>query len=125
MKQRQAIISHKCPRCRTGSLFVHPAFSLGFGKMHKNCPHCGLKYEIEPGFFWGSMYFNYAFSVVIGLTSGVIVYQLTKETDYWIWAILATVGMLLLILSPFIFRYSRTLMLYMFSSIRYQPELGK
>jgi hypothetical protein len=34
--------------------------------MHATCPHCGLRFEREPGFFLGSIYINY------GLTSLIV-----------------------------------------------------
>lgn len=30
--------------------------------MNRNCSECGLKYELETGFYWGSMYVSYALS---------------------------------------------------------------
>ena len=51
----------RCPYCGQGPLFE------GLLTMRKSCPHCGLVYEREPGFFLGSIYFNY------GLTALVVV----------------------------------------------------
>ena len=31
--------------------------------MHQNCPVCGLKFEREPGYFLGAMYFSYMLSI--------------------------------------------------------------
>ena len=36
------------------------------GLNHKNCSHCNLKYEIEPGFFYGAMYVSYALAIGLG-----------------------------------------------------------
>ena len=33
--------------------------------MRKECPHCGLHYEREPGFFLGSIYFNYGLTALL------------------------------------------------------------
>lgn len=33
--------------------------------MHAHCPHCGLKFEREPGFFLGSIYVNYGLTALI------------------------------------------------------------
>ena len=51
----------RCPLCGQGKLFD------GLLKMRASCSHCGLKFEREPGFFLGSIYFNY------GLTALVVV----------------------------------------------------
>ena len=50
----------RCPYCGQGRQFS------GL-RMLQQCPNCGLKYEREPGFFLGSIYFNY------GLTALVVV----------------------------------------------------
>jgi hypothetical protein len=34
--------------------------------MHESCDHCGLRYQREPGYFLGSIYFNY------GLTAPIV-----------------------------------------------------
>ena len=31
--------------------------------MHPNCPVCGLKFQREPGYFVGAMYFSYLLSI--------------------------------------------------------------
>jgi uncharacterized protein (DUF983 family) len=36
-------------------------------KMHENCRHCGLKYQVEPSFFYGAMYVSYGLTVLIGI----------------------------------------------------------
>ncbi len=35
--------------------------------MNDNCPHCGLKFEREQGYFIGAMYVNYAATVLIAV----------------------------------------------------------
>ena len=49
----------RCAFCGQGRLF-----ESWFG-MHKNCPHCGVKFEREAGFFLGSIYFNYGLTALI------------------------------------------------------------
>ena len=34
--------------------------------MHEGCTSCDLKYEREPGFFLGAIYFNYGLTSVVG-----------------------------------------------------------
>ena len=41
-----------------------------------NCPQCGLKYKIEPSFYYGSMYVSYA----VGVAVAVAVYVLIRLT---------------------------------------------
>ena len=65
-----AIVRHKCPRCHEGDLWQNRLWFAGAQalltkadySMHENCAVCGLKYDMEPGFWWGAMYMGYAFS---------------------------------------------------------------
>jgi uncharacterized protein (DUF983 family) len=58
----QSIARQRCPRCRQGPIFRAPLWR-GFLAMHERCAVCGLKYEREPGYFLGAMYFSYALSI--------------------------------------------------------------
>lgn len=55
-----SIFNFKCPRCNQGDLF--PTRTFSFSKpfdMHGRCPKCQQKYELEPGFYYGSMFISY------------------------------------------------------------------
>ncbi len=52
------ILSMHCPECRRGKVFANL-----FLKMNPTCPVCGLKFEREPGYFLGAMYFSYAMAI--------------------------------------------------------------
>ena len=61
-----SILNNKCPQCQEGDFFYsHPYDIKQLGKKHINCPKCDLKYEREPGFFYGSMYVSYAIGVAV------------------------------------------------------------
>jgi len=49
----------RCPLCGQGRLF------RGWLTMHRHCPHCGVTFEREPGFFLGSIYINYGLTALI------------------------------------------------------------
>lgn len=63
-----SILFQKCPRCHEGELWKLrfwaslPDLIKGKYNMHERCSHCDLKYEQEPGFWWGAMYIGYALS---------------------------------------------------------------
>lgn len=58
----KALSECRCPQCREGMMFMHPGWQLHKAtRMHETCPHCGLKFEIEPGFFLGSHVFQLCF----------------------------------------------------------------
>lgn len=55
-----SIFGMKCPRCHEGDLFETGSFS--FSKpfdMPENCPKCGQKYFLGPGFYYGAMFISY------------------------------------------------------------------
>lgn len=69
-----SILFNKCPKCHEGDFMkeknmfkLHKAF-----KMNESCSVCGLKYMIEPSFFYGAMYVNYALTVGIGIITFII-----------------------------------------------------
>jgi len=115
--------SLKCPHCHKGRVFKNPTFSLGFMKMHEHCPVCGQQYEIEPGFFWGSMYVSYFITVfIVGIA---VLLDFMLVTDPPILQTMSVIIVSLIILTPLTYRYSRMVMLYYFASIKYDPKAGR
>ena len=115
-----AILKCKCPRCRQGEVFTHAASNIRkFDNMHGQCPVCSLHYEVEVGLFYGVMYISYGISVNIVLLVGVLLYYLASDPPTWVY--LSVVAGIIFVITPFLFRYSRILMLYFFSGIRYNP----
>ncbi len=55
-----SVVAMKCPRCHEGDLYKTPTFSFKKSfEMYDVCPHCGQKYVLEPGFYYGSMFISY------------------------------------------------------------------
>jgi uncharacterized protein (DUF983 family) len=118
----------KCPRCHQGNIFQTSAFNLAkFSKTNERCPVCHLKFEKEPGFFVGAMYFSYAVSVAIFIAVGIGLvilsntFQFEAATSTYIISII-TISLLLM---PLNFRYSRIMMLYFFGGeeAKYNPSI--
>ena len=105
-----AVINAKCPRCRQGDMFNGPVYSFKSQQMHENCPHCGLFFEREPGYFYVAMFVSYALFVAEMITTAVAIHVLTGSDNPWLYVgIIMGAGVLL---SPFNFRYSRVVLLY-------------
>lgn len=119
MKKSLAILSMKCPRCYEGPLFnnrsIFPLRHLH--QMPDHCDGCGLKFNPEPGFYTGAMYVSYALNIGLFILSFFALYIGLQVSIY---TFLAIYGMSILLLSPFSFRYSRTLFLHLFYS--YKPR---
>lgn len=116
----QAIAEARCPRCGEGKMFSHSVLSpTNFDKMNSNCSHCGLRYEVEPGFFIGSMYVSYVITVGMMLVTGFLLYNFAGDPPTWVYV--SSVIALILLGMPIIFRMSRVLYTYMFSGVSYEP----
>ncbi len=107
--------TNKCPRCLGGKMFENDnPYVLKNGiKMNETCSACGLKYEREPGFFYGAMYVSYA------LLSGVFIFWyvldslwLNLRTSY----LLTIIVLSILLLFPLAYRWSRSIWLNFFVS---------
>ncbi|MGB3779076.1 MAG: DUF983 domain-containing protein [Tunicatimonas sp.] len=110
-----SILALKCPRCRQGDLFTHKPYQLSkFLKMPEECDCCHLRFEREPGFFYGAMYVSYAFQVAIVISVFVALQVLYPEADTWVYVVGVT-GLILL-LFPLIIRLSRSIWIYFFIS---------
>jgi uncharacterized protein (DUF983 family) len=114
-----SIITCKCPRCRTGRVFPSSALNpLEFSKTYDNCPHCSLKFEHETGFFWASMYISYGFNTLLMIIFGA----LAINAEWSFTKILSYLIPIVLLLTPFLFRYSRILLLYTVSPFRHYEK---
>lgn len=120
-----AILKCKCPQCQSGKLFNFPFYNLNkFMEMDSHCKVCNLKYEVEPGFFWGAMYVSYALTVGLMLVLGGFIFWVTAgKASFWAYTIPIVASLILS--SPLTFRYARVLMLYLFSPVRFNPALAK
>jgi len=102
----------KCPRCREGDMFVNknPWNLKKTMKMNKECPVCGQPLDIEVGFYFGSSYVSYAFTVAFSVATFVAWWVLVGFSLYdnrvWYW--LALNGFLLITLQPYFMRLART-----------------
>jgi hypothetical protein len=69
--------------------------------MHKNCPHCGVSFEREPGFFLGSIYINYGLTVlIISIAYPVMLFQYQVPERYLLTGALAFAVLFPLLLFP-------------------------
>jgi len=118
----QAVSEGRCPRCRKGKIFSRPFYSLrGFDDMYEFCPHCGLKYEVEPGYFYGAMFVSYAISGGVALVLGFLLFYLAEDPGGWVYV--AVIAPAMVLIAPVNFRFSRVLWLHYVAGIKYQPGL--
>jgi uncharacterized protein (DUF983 family) len=114
-----SILTGTCPKCQNETMYVdkNPYNLRKVLKMNENCSHCGLKYQLEPSFFYGAMYVSYGLNVAIGIAAFIIAFVFLKldiKTSFI--SIIAA----LILLYPLVLRWSRNIYINMFVS--YEPD---
>lgn len=113
-----SVINLCCPRCHEGKVFISKrTFHPKFDKMYANCLHCGLKFERETGFFYGSMYVAYGLSIALSVIVFVAFYAFI---DLPLWWYLVINSIALLIMVPINFRVARMIWINFF--VKYEPN---
>src|SRR5262245_29145485 len=94
----------RCPACGQGRTF------RGMFSMHERCDHCGLKFLREPGYFLGSIYFNYGLTTLIVMVTYLTLFLTTEiSPELLLWGLAA-----FCVLFPlWFFRHARALWLGM------------
>src|ERR1700712_1979770 len=118
-----SMITMRCPRCRRGDMFkdgnAYKKLSLAhIFDMHEQCPVCGQKFDLEPGFWYGTGYVSYALMVALSATTFVAWWVLigisTDDNRIFYWLILNAI--LIVVLQPWFMRLSRVIYLNFFVS---------
>lgn len=119
-----SILKRKCPKCREGEMYTQKGFFplQKIMDMPEHCPKCGQKYELEPGFWYGTGYMSYALSVgsIITITTLYFLLGHFSWKDNSIYKLIGLIIGSMIVLQPFIMRYSRVLYLYFF--VRYDKN---
>jgi len=122
-----SILTMKCPRCRRGNMFTDSNAYRRLSLKHifdmpEHCPVCAQKYDMEPGFWYGTGYVSYALAVAISVSSFVAWWVLigisTDDNRIFYWLIFNAV--LLLVLQPWLMRLSRVIYIRFF--VPYDPN---
>lgn len=117
----QALITCKCPRCRKGNMFTNSTFSIKYGRRaNVHCPVCNLRFEREPGFYEGGMYFNYALNVAILVASGIATYVLLGDPNQWVY--FGVSASMVVLLVSFTSRLSKSMMLHFVGGVDFEPD---
>jgi uncharacterized protein (DUF983 family) len=114
-----SILTGSCPKCQNESMYVdkNPLHLGNVLKMNENCSHCGLKYQIEPSFFYGAMYVSYGLNVAVGIAAFIISHVFIGLN--LVNSFIAIIGTLVLTF-PLVLRWARNIYINMF--ISYDPN---
>lgn len=98
-----ALLRLRCPVCLQGKLF-RSLFS-----MHELCPHCGVPYEREPGYYLNSMFIAYTVGFLVLVPSALLL-------AWWYVSVLTftiVIAIETIVIWPIIFRYSRAIWVHL------------
>lgn len=129
-----SMLTMRCPRCRRGDMFKH---SNAYKKlklsyildMYDSCPVCHQKFDLEPGFWYGTGYVSYfllfLFSVITFIAWWIIIGISYDDNRVLYWLLVN--GVLIVILQPWFMRFSRVVYLNFFVkyNANYKEEEGK
>ena len=85
--------------------------------MNESCSCCGMKYEKEPGYFYGAMYVSYALVVGWFVLTFIIDSFIVKSQT---WQYLTFFVSTIIVMMPLTFRTSRLIWLNLF--VKYDPS---
>ncbi|MFT0714456.1 DUF983 domain-containing protein [Flagellimonas lutimaris] len=117
-----SILTGNCPRCQEESMYEksNPYALSKIFSMNERCSHCGLKYKIEPSFFYGAMYVSYGVGIAFAVAAFVISFLFIGTT--LLTTFISIVGTLIVFM-PIIVRLSRNIWINFF--VKYDPNAVK
>jgi len=125
-----SMLTLRCPRCRRGDMFKdnNPYKKLKLSHifdMYDTCPVCGQKFDLEPGFYYGTGYISYGllvlFSAITFLAWWAIIGISTEDNRVLYWLVFN--GFLIVLLQPWFMRFSRLVYLNFF--VKYNENYDK
>ena len=117
-----SILTGTCPRCQNEQMYLNknPYVISETMKMHDHCGHCGLRYKMEPNFFFGAMYVSYGLAVMVSIIIFIIAMFVFKQ-NMSVAFISIIVG--LIVFMPWITRLSRNIYINLF--VNYKKDAAK
>ncbi|MFQ3173409.1 MAG: hypothetical protein ACI9WT_001068 [Flavobacterium sp.] len=117
-----SILTGTCPKCQKESMYLdsNPLHIGNVLKMNEKCSHCGLKYQLEPSFFYGAMYVSYGLNVAVGIAAFIVSYLIFNSS---LKMAFISIIVSIILLFPFIIRWARNIYINMFVS--YDPDFKK
>ncbi|RQO30607.1 DUF983 domain-containing protein [Taibaiella sp. KBW10] len=113
-----SVLQCKCPHCGKGKMFTHTnPYNLKYTlDMPKYCNVCGVDFEPEPGFYFGTGYVSYGLSIALTFASIIVAFLFfglsLKDNSLYYW--IASNAALLILIQPVMMRLSRSIWLWFF-----------
>ncbi len=110
-----SILFGACPKCHEESMYINknPYIINDVIKMKSKCSHCNTKYEIEPSFFYGSMYVSYGVGIAFAVAAFILSFVVFETS-----LVVAFIAIILTLVAfmPVIMRWSRNIWINLFIS---------
>ena len=127
-----SILTMKCPRCRKGPMFTdsnaYRKLSLKhIFEMPDTCPVCRQKYDLEPGFWYGTGYVSYALAVAVSMTTFVawlVLIGVSVDDNRIFWWLGFNI-LFLVVIQPWLMRLSRVIYMRFFVKYDENYEITK
>jgi uncharacterized protein (DUF983 family) len=113
MNRLAAIARRRCSHCQEGQVF------RSFLHMHQNCPHCGVRFEREQGYWMMSIFVGYVIYFAILGPISLLLYLQGRP----LLTILAIMGGIIVLLAVPIFIYARVIWLHVDELLDPRPEI--
>jgi len=78
--------------------------------MNEDCPHCGLHFERESGYFIGAMYASYTIGVALVLPVALLLVLVAQMDLLWVMVVMFAQ---VLVTMPLAYRWSRIFWLHL------------
>lgn len=117
----KSLLNGLCPQCRVGRVFYGCPYAIRKRRINEVCPHCGFRFEIEPGYFYAALYVTYAIVVLELIITAVLIFFFSHSESPWVY--LAGFAFTVLALAPVNFRLGRLILLYYLTpKIKYRKK---
>jgi len=111
MNRTASILRLKCPKCSKGDLFIKKGLFRydHMLDMPERCSHCHQKYEIEPGFWLGSLWTSYPIIIITELPFLLCALLIDTVNPFWFFG-----GMILafILVYPIMLRLGRSIWIH-------------
>lgn len=112
-----SIVHILCPQCHKGKFLEKAPYDFSeFTKVRSHCASCGLKYSLEPSFYFGSMFVSYALGVA--LMVGIIAASYWTTGTFSFQNTFIVICIVLMLLGPYINALSKIIWANIFFSYK-------
>lgn len=114
-----SLLKLRCPKCRKGKMFRFSSYSFkGISPMNKSCPNCKISYQLEPSFFYGSMYVSYALGVAMAVATYLLLLLLGFGKNMVL--SIMVIAITIILFAPYNYQLSKVIWASFF--INYDPK---